>query len=113
MAYCEKCGAQNADEAFYCNNCGAALQAAPAAEKREDECFGPKDRPEQECFGLPYGGAIVGIIFGAIIIIWAVSAIFGWDLWLYVNNYIGYIVAGLFGILIIIGALYSIRRRRY
>jgi len=110
MVYCTKCGAKNPDDVKVCAQCGASLYAVTEHERRrrrEDECF----KPEEECFGIPRGGAIVGIAIGAIILI----AGFIWllqqaqlipktvEFWPF--------AVIIFGILIIMGALYGLRRR--
>ena len=122
MVYCVKCGAKNPDDAKVCSQCGAPLYSVgegekPRRMKKEDECFGtrrgeePFRRVEDECFGIPRGGAIVGIVFGLIIILVGISlflqAIYPtmppipW--WSFIII--------LFGILMIAGALYGLRRR--
>jgi len=67
---------------------------------------------EGECFGLPHGGIIASVVVGAIIIF------VGLGLYLQASGYnvnfwpfIWPIVLIIFGILILLGALY--RRRRY
>jgi hypothetical protein len=60
-----------------------------------------------ECFGLPHGGLIVGLFFGVLLILFGISSIFGFDIWMY----IGPVVIVVAGILIIAGALYSYSRR--
>ena len=72
--------------------------------KRKEECFGNKR--EEKCFGLPGGNAIFGLFIGLIIIIWGLSEL-------------GYITIALwpamiviFGILVVIGALYGLTRNR-
>jgi uncharacterized membrane protein YvbJ len=120
MVYCTRCGTKNADDAKVCSQCGAALYAvgeSGPARRAEDECFGsrrhgePYRRVEHECFGIPRGGVIVGIIIGAIIVLSGISillqtiypqmpAIPWWPL-----------VVIIFGILVIIGAIYGLRRR--
>jgi len=83
VVYCSKCGAKNDDDAEHCTQCGAAL--AVSREKRLErraeewgeefgrraEAWGRQMEREfkGECFGLPEGGAIVGIILGVIILI--------------------------------------------
>ncbi len=60
MTYCPKCGKQNADDAIYCNYCGAPLSsAAPlSGTRRELE----KERAD-ECFGGPrYAPIVWGVI---------------------------------------------------
>ena len=62
---------------------------------------------EDECFGLPHGGAIVGIIFGVIVILVGLAIFQGVQLW----EYMGPAILVILGILIIAGALYGMRRR--
>ncbi|UCE44094.1 MAG: hypothetical protein JSV57_00950 [Candidatus Bathyarchaeota archaeon] len=64
-------------------------------------------RHEKECFGLPYGGAIVGIMIGIIIIISGISWLLDIDLW----ANIGPLMAIIFGILIVAGVAYGLTRR--
>jgi uncharacterized membrane protein YvbJ len=110
MVYCSKCGTQNPDTATVCSNCGAPLytvgQQYPGSEREHYR------RVQGECFGLPNGGLIASIIFGAIIIL------IGIGLFLQTSGYtvnfwpaIWPIIIIIFGILILAGALY--RRRRY
>jgi uncharacterized membrane protein YvbJ len=120
MVYCTKCGTKNPDDADHCTQCGASLYAVGETEPRrvEDECGGrrragePYRRMEYECFGIPGGAAVVGAAIGAIIllagVIWFLqqanvipSGISVWPFAVIV-----------FGILIIIGALYGLSRRR-
>ena len=64
-------------------------------------------RHKDECFGLPNGGAIAGIVLGIIIIIWGFSLATGIDIW----SNIFYIIVIIFGTLIIAGAVYKLTRR--
>jgi len=106
MVYCTKCGTKNEEDAAVCVKCGASLGARPPA-RRE------RRRPEKECFGLPYGGAIVGLIIGIIIILVGLSQVPGilppeievWD-------YLWPFIIIVFGILIVAGALYGYSRSR-
>ncbi len=93
-----------------CSNCGAPLytvgQQYPGSEREHYR------RVEGECFGLPNGGMIAGIVFGAIIIL------VGLGLFLESSGYITSfwnvfwpLILVIFGILVLLGALYS--RRRY
>jgi len=116
MVYCVKCGAKNEDDVAVCVKCGAPLQAPKrATARKEGDCFGPRGekRVEEECFGLPYGGAIFGIIFGIIILIfgvaWVISTSIGIeiDVWKYMGPFIVIVV----GILIIAGIAYRFSRR--
>jgi len=102
MVYCTKCGAKNEETAAVCVKCGAPLHktAAPpwTYERRQ---------AEKECFGLPHGGAIVGLIIGMIIILVGVSQLPGIDF----GEYIWPLIIIIFGILLIAGALYGYSRR--
>lgn len=107
MVYCPKCGTQNEDEAKFCAKCGATLYPEKVEKRGEYTCFGPRGRrPEEECFGLPYGGAIVAIIFGALIIILGLSIVFQQD----IGRWVGTFILVVIGILIILGAIYGMRR---
>jgi hypothetical protein len=107
MVYCPKCGTQNEDTAEYCVKCGANLQTGTYASRRYE-----RKRMEHECFGLPHGGAIFGLVIGVIILLWGISTMaqhMGWmtqtfDLW--------YIVIIIFGVLLIAGAIYGMNRRK-
>lgn len=105
MVYCTKCGTQNADNAEICSKCGARLNAIGDREYYR--------RVENECFGLPHGGAFVAAAIGAIILIWGLililqqldiisAAVDWWPIALLI-----------FGVLIIVGAIYRMQRRRY
>lgn len=65
---------------------------------------------EEECFGLPRGGTIVGIVIGSIIILFGIS----WILSHYYNVSIEIwpIAVIIVGILIVAGALYGLRYRQ-
>lgn len=105
MVYCVKCGTKNPDDAKVCSQCGASLY--PVREERERYYR----RYEHECFGIPGGGAVVGLAIGVIIVIagllWFLqqaklisSEVSAWPF-----------AAIIFGILIVIGALIGMRRR--
>jgi tetrahydromethanopterin S-methyltransferase subunit E len=105
MVYCTKCGTKNEEDAAVCIKCGASLASRPAWRPE-------RKRAEEECFGLPHGGAIAGIVFGAIVILAGLIFVLqemgvireGWDL-------IWPLIVIIFGILIVAGALYSYSRR--
>lgn len=61
-------------------------------------------RERDECFGLPNSGAIAGIVFGILIIMWGLSTLFGWEI-----NVMAFIVI-IFGALIVAGAIYRLAR---
>lgn len=75
---------------------------------RDDPCFGPSSREERECFGIRYGGVIVGLIFGFFIIIIGITLVLGQD----IGRYIGPAFVIILGLLIIAGALSALSRRR-
>jgi hypothetical protein len=58
-------------------------------------------RMEEECFGLPGGNSIIGILIGLAIILWGASELMGWDLDL------GPYAIIIFGVLIVAGVLYK------
>ena len=107
MVYCPKCGTKNEDTAEFCVKCGASLQTGTVASRRYE-----RRKAEQECFGLPHGGAIAGIVIGAIILIWGFSMLLQqagiiaqpFEFW--------YIIIIVFGILIVAGAIYKITHAR-
>ncbi len=103
MVYCTKCGNKNEEDAAVCVKCGASLAAAPSWRPERKR----REKEEQECFGLPYGGAIVGLVIGIIIILAGISWIAGID----IGRYIWPLVVIVFGILIVAGALYGYGRR--
>ncbi len=108
MVTCPKCGTRNQDDAKFCVNCGSDLLLT-GEERRHGGggCFGQQDkRPQDECFGLPNGGAIVGLIIGILIIIFGLSNLFGWRIDL------GPMALIIVGVLISAGAIYGMSRRR-
>ena len=121
MVYCQKCSAENADDADFCKKCGAPLTPVKKDFEARAEAFGKRvghraerwgqrvgARAEEECFGVTGGGAFCGILFGFIIIGLGSSLILGLPGWLL----IGPIVTIIFGFLIIVCALNSVRRKR-
>jgi uncharacterized membrane protein YvbJ len=123
MVYCVKCGVKNSDEATFCVKCGENLTSSQEKkwdwERRVDEWgedFGKRAEKwgkqmerefKDECFGLPHGGAIVGIIFGVIILILGFALLANINIW----RYLGPIAIIIVGILIISGVVYRLTRR--
>ena len=119
MVVCSKCGSKNEDAAKYCVNCGANLKLSmeKSIEKRIEEGaeeFGRRaevwgenfgKRAEEDCFGLPHGGTIFGIILGLIIILVGIFSIAGIDLEFWPLLII------IFGLLLFGGAVYSFFNR--
>ncbi len=103
MVYCTKCGTKNEEDAAVCAKCGASLTSLPAWRRERRR----REKEEQECFGLPHGGAIVGLIIGIVIILAGLSSLAGIDF----GSYVWPLVIIVFGILIVVGALYSYSRR--
>lgn len=66
---------------------------------------------ETECFGIPRGGTVVGLAFGFLIVLWGLIIMLQQtgvisskvDVWPFAII--------LFGVLIIVGAIYGMRRR--
>lgn len=101
MVYCTKCGTKNEDDAVVCANCKEPLVSHPPVRHE-------RRRKESECFGLPHGGSIAGLVIGLIIILWGVSAVLHIDF----GSYLWALVVIIFGTLMVVGALYSISRKR-
>ena len=132
MVYCTKCGAKNEEAAKYCVKCGAKLvfskktvdkrvekwgeEIGKRAEKWGEEMgkraekwgedFGK--RAEKECFGLPHGGVIFGLLIGAVIILVGIISLMGLEFW----RLFWALLIVIFGTLIVAGALYCLTRRR-
>jgi uncharacterized membrane protein YvbJ len=107
MVYCPKCGTQNDDSADFCVKCGASLQTGTVSSRRRE-----RRKAEQECFGLPHGGAIAGIVLGAIILLWGVSMLLQQTGVIAETFEFWYIIIIVIGILIVAGAIYRITHSR-
>jgi uncharacterized membrane protein YvbJ len=105
MVYCVKCGAKNSDDAKICSQCGASLY--PIREERERYYR----RYERECFGIPRGGAIVGLAIGIIIVVAGLLWFLQQAKLIASEVSVWPFAAIIFGILIVIGALFGMRRR--
>ncbi len=103
MPYCDKCGSKNEEDAEYCSKCGAPLKDGDERRRYQHD----QHRQRQECFGLPHGGLIVGVIVGILLIIFGLSSIYGFSVW----HYIWPIVIVIVGILIILGAIFSYKNK--
>jgi uncharacterized membrane protein YvbJ len=103
MVYCTKCGAKNPDDAKVCSQCGASLYPGAPPTRRYE-----RRKHEEECFGIPRGGTIVGLGIGIIIVLAGISFLIS-ELY---NIEIPWWAFGviMLGVLIIIGALYGLRR---
>jgi len=121
MVYCTKCGAKNPDDAKVCSQCGASLYAVGEQKGQgrvENECGGtrregePYRRVEYECLGIPRGGVIVGIAIGVIILLAGVIVLMQEAGLISSSVSVWPFAIIIFGILIVIGALYGLSRRR-
>jgi uncharacterized membrane protein YvbJ len=102
MVYCPKCGTKNEDSATFCVKCGASLQTGSVATR-----WAEGRKAEQECFGLPHGGAIAGIAFGVIILIFGVFLLLqqtGVIVW---ADFPWFLLVIVLGVLMIAGAIYT------
>jgi uncharacterized membrane protein YvbJ len=105
MVYCTKCGTKNPDDAKVCSQCGASLY--PVKEERERHFR----KYEDECFGIPRGGAIVGLAIGVIILLAGLIWLLQETKVISPEVSVWPFVVIIFGILIVIGALFGMRRR--
>jgi len=96
MVYCTKCGTKNEEDAVVCVKCGESLVGYQPSRRA-------RPRPEEECFGLPHGGAIAGLVIGIIIILVGLSSLLHIDIWP--------LIIIIFGVLVLAGALYGYSRR--
>ena len=106
MVYCTKCGTKNPDDAKVCTQCGESLYPGAYPTQRYER------RREEECFGLPRGGAIAGLFFGVIIIL--VGTVFLLQQTGVIVKYLETfwpLILIAFGILVLAGGLYGLRRR--
>ncbi|MCZ2809778.1 MAG: zinc ribbon domain-containing protein [Candidatus Bathyarchaeota archaeon] len=101
MVYCTKCGTKNKEDATICVKCKEPLGNRQTV-RRE------RRRKENECFGLPHGGSIAGLVIGLIIILWGVTHFLGEDF----GEYLWPFIIIIFGTLMVVGALYAMSRRR-
>jgi len=102
MVYCTHCGKQNEDSTEFCVDCGTSIY--PEVSRRR---WATRERRRDDgCFGLPHGGAIVGLFIGILIIFAGLQQLYGW------NVDVGSFAIIVFGLLIITGALYGLTRRR-
>jgi len=101
MVYCTKCGNKNEEDMTVCVKCKEPLGSHQSV-KRE------RGQKENECFGLPNGGAIGGLVLGLIIVLWGVTSVLDIDF----GSYLWALIIIIFGTLMVAGALYSMNRRR-
>ena len=97
MFHCVKCDTENPDDAEFCNKCGSGLYGGDSKHHK---------RKEDECFGLPRGGAIFGLFIGIKIILWGITEVFGIQI-----EFWPFIVI-IFGVLVVVGGLYKLMRNQ-
>lgn len=107
MVYCSKCGTKNEDMARVCVSCGASLETGTYVSRRQE-----RRRMQQECFGLPHGGTIVGLAIGVIILIWG-FVMFAQQTGLISETVnVWPIALIIFGLIMVISAIYGLSRRQ-
>jgi len=104
LVYCTKCGAKNEEDAVVCAKCGASLETAPPPRHE-------RRRAEEECFGIPRGGTVVGLAIGVIILLSGLILLLQQIVPNFPVKDVWPLAVIIFGILIIIGAYYGLRRR--
>ena len=78
MIYCPYCGTKNSKDAKVCKKCGEKLYQGKETKPAVGRGFGPdvrRTRHEQECFGLPRLGAMMGIAIGLVVILFGAGII--------------------------------------
>jgi ribosomal protein L40E len=106
LVYCTKCGAKNEDTAVACVKCGASLQTGTVESRRYE-----RRRRESECFGLPHGGAIAGVIIGVLIFLWGFFELAKQQGWITQDINVWWLFIITIGLLMIAGAIYRATRR--
>ena len=110
MTYCQYCGTKNAKDADICKMCGEKLyrgegKSFPRAARAE-----VRGKPEQECFGLPRFGSMVGIAIGLVVLLFGAGFIFSR---LYQTRIeIWPLAVVIFGLMVVAAALSALRRDR-
>jgi len=97
MVYCSKCGTDNEEDTKFCVKCGAELSPERGMRRRPEK--------RDECFGLPRGGAIFGLVIGLIIILSGLRELLNWSIDL------GPFITIIVGILFLAGAIYGLSRK--
>ncbi|PVX27165.1 MAG: zinc ribbon domain-containing protein [Candidatus Bathyarchaeum sp.] len=99
MVYCTKCGTKNDDDAKFCVNCKEPLTSTQTTSRHR------RQQKESDCFGLPHGGSIAGLVIGLLIILWGLTSVLDipFEFWP--------IIIIIFGTLIVAGAIYKISQK--
>ena len=107
MVYCHECGNQNDKDVEYCSKCGSSLNDSDGRNERYRRRES-RHHHRDEYFGLPNGGIIVGLLFGILLILFGLSAVYGISMW----RYLWPIIIVIIGLLIIAGAISNYARRK-
>ena len=107
MVYCPKCGTKNEDNAEFCVKCGASLRTGTAVSRKRE-----RRKAQDECFGLPHGGAIAGLVIGAIVLLWGISMLLHQSGIIEESINIGYVIIIVFGILLVAGAIFKMNQSK-
>ena len=103
MVYPVECGVKNLDDAEVCAKCGVPSYSTGERERYR--------RVEDECFGIPRGGTVVGLAIGIIIILMGSIWFLQQAELIPETVEIWPFAVIIFGILILVGAIYGLRRR--
>jgi len=69
-----------------------------------------RKRAEDQCFGLPHGGAIAAIVIGGILLFWGFVLLAQQSGWITTTPDFGIVVLLTIGILMVAGAIYRMTR---
>ena len=108
MVYCVKCGTQNPDEAEHYTRCRVLLYPEG---KSGHYLQAQYRRTRDECFGIPGGGVFVGLAIGIIIILFGSIWFLQQAELIPETVEIWPFVVIIFGVFLILGAVYGLRRR--
>jgi len=97
----------NDDNAEFCVKCGASLRTGTYESRRWE-----RRRAESECFGLPHGGAIVGLAIGIIVLLWGFFSLARQAGWINWTPDLWYVVIIVVGVLLVAGAAYKMNRSK-
>ncbi len=107
MVYCPKCGTKNEESAEFCVKCGANLKTGTVVTR-----WAERRKAERECFGLPHGGAIAGIVFGVVILIFGIFLLLQQTGVIVDASFPWYLLIIVLGVLMVAGAIYTSRSRK-
>lgn len=109
MTYCQYCGTKNSKDAKICKMCGEKLylEEKPASRAARVDI---RNRPEQECFGLPRFGPMVGIAIGLVVLLLGVGFMLSR---IYLTRIeVWPLAIVIFGLMVVAAALSALHRNR-